>query len=238
MLTKKELTRVYNNEYFAEGTSTIEIQEHSNEKGRNTGLVSVRIDNCGRYLTITPNWKGSATQFLASGYKNVRYRKDFDCTALLEKDGKNYLFMIELKSGKGGVFDDAIYKYPGVYFWTKSRLDDFASHHSEQFEEVALIIYAPDAPKGETTGKDNNKKMVDQKRAIIRTPEYLVRQKIEKKYKTNLIDKTLTYIDGSDFGVDDLPLRDEYKMHHLKAVLWPVAYPNGTLDLDDVISIL
>lgn len=240
MLTISELSKVYNKDYFSEGVGSFEIKENANskKKGCNIGLESVKFDNCGEYLTITPAWKGNAGQYLVNGYKYVRYRKDCDCTALIKKGDKLYLFLIEMKSRICGVFDDAIYKYAGVYYRTKSCLDDFANHQASNFEEVALIIYAPDAPSGPETNKTKNAEMFDQKKAMIKTPEEVKRISFLKKYKARLLDKTLTYLDGSDFGVDDLPILPKYKMNHLKTILWPVSYPTGAVDLEDVIKLL
>lgn len=237
MLTIDELSKVYNKDYFAEGEGLFTIDEKSNMKGGNIGLKSVVINNCGKYLKILPEWLGNGNQYRVF-YENIRYRKDCDCTALVEKDGKCYLFFIELKSGIGGVFDDALYKYPGVYFRTKSNLYDFVNHYPDNFEELALIIYSPDAPTPSTTAKSQNNAMFTQKLTMINTPEYQKRREIRNKYKKRLVDKKLTSLDGVDFGVETLPIRQEYKMQHLKAVLWSVSYPKGSVNLDEVISLL
>lgn len=229
MLTIDELSKVYNKDYFAEGEGLFTIEEKSNAKGKNVGLTSVTIENCGKYLKISPEWLSKGNQYLSS-YENIRYRKDCDCTALVEKDGKCYLFLIELKSGIGGVFNDALYKYPGVYFRTKSNLYDFVNHHPDNFEELALIIYSPDAPAPAITVKSQNDAMFAQKVTMINTPNEKKRREFQNKYKKRLLDRKLTSLDGVDFGVETLPIRQEYKMQHLKAVLWPVSYPKGRVN--------
>lgn len=228
MLTVKELSAVYNPEYFESGFDRIHIIENENKV---SGLVVADIINCGSFISIKPNWFSKSSQFRVEN-KFVYFRKDCDCTALIEKDGKKYLFLIELKTGRKKVFDDAIFKFPGCYYRTKLYLDAFASHNGVDYEEVALIVYAPDAPRGGDTIKSRNDNYLDAKKAMINSPK----EKLIEKYRGLLLDKTLCSLDGVDFGAHLLPLKQDYIMKQLKTLVWPVTYPSGIINFEDVIA--
>lgn len=231
MLTSKELSCVYNPEYFESGSGCIHIVETGNKM---SGLAEAEIINCGDFTAISPNWFGKSSGQFRVEYKSVRFRKDCDCTALIEKNGKKYLFLIELKSGRRKIFDDAIFKYPGCYYRTKLYLDAFASYNGADYEEVALIVYAPDAPKGEDSARSKNDAYLDAKSAMINSPK----DQLKTKYTQLLHDKALSTLDGADFGTDKLPLKPEYVMKQLKTLVWPVSYPCGKIDFEEVIKLL
>lgn len=231
MLTSKELSSVYNPEYFNSGSGCIHIVENGN---KTAGLAAADIINCGDFTAIKPNWFGKSSNQFCVENKFVYFRKDCDCTALIEKNGKKYLFLIELKTGRRKIFDDAIFKYSGCYYRTKLYLDAFTSYTSTDYEEVALIVYAPDAPKEVESARSKNDTYLDAKSAMINSPK----EQLKTNYKKILHDKTLAFLNGADFGTDMLPLKQVYIMRQLKILVWPVSYPSGIINFDDIVQLL
>ena len=236
MISKTELCKVIAPSYVEEGDDTFEFYE---KKNKEYGLQRVEFKNSGHYVTFNAQMLQSYKDLYTPYYKEVCFQKDCDKVVLFEKAGKSYLVWIEVKTKLNQVSKSAIFQIPGGYYRVKSVLDDFDQLDSCDITECAIAVYAKNPPDPPQDIKDSaqNMQYKQNKKAKIGVPETRHEQ-IERKYKAKAHPRKMFVIEGSDFGVNELPIRDKYKLQNLPCVAWPVDYDNAIVDFDEIVALL
>lgn len=236
MITKSSLCKVIASSHVEEGDSSFEFHEPRNKQ---YGLRDVRFDNTGHYVTFRDSLLKAGCSVYKTQHQEVHFHKDCDKIALIEKNGQRYLFWIEVKTSLKQIFNTGIYQIPGCYYRIKSMLDDFPTHNPNGIIECALAIFAPDAPSPPQSNSIPQKvvEYTKSKRTKINPPE-TEHERIERKYKGILMPRMRGFIEGVDFGMDQLSIKDAYKIDTLPFIVWPVTYTGAVVNLDDVIALL
>ena len=235
MISKAELSKVIRPDYMDEGTGAFLFHEADPQT---YGLKDVLFDNSGHFLTFSSCFLKDSCEIYKKQFKETYLRKDCDKVVLLEKEDKLYLFWIEVKTSLHEVFHKGIFQILGCYYRVKAFLDNFVSHSDEGVIECALAIYAPDAPQNgqgvEVEVKEYTRTKYDK---IAPDPES-DSQKIEHKYSKLLTPKVKNVLDGKDFGTDQLPLQNKYKVDKLPFIVWPVTYRGGVVNMNEIVALL
>lgn len=236
MITKTDLCKVIASAHVEEGDSSFKFDEPKNKQ---YGLKVVRFDNSGHYIAFRDTLLKASRSMYEAQYQEVHFHKDCDKVVLFEKNGQRYLFWIEVKTSLKQIFNTGIYQIPGCYYRIKALLDEFPSHDPNNIIECALAIYAPDAPPPPQTNSVPAKvvEYTTTKRAKIAPPE-TEHERIERKYKSILLPRTKGVMEGVDFGMEQLPINENYKLNTLPFIIWPVTYKGAVVNMDDVISLL
>ena len=113
------------------------------------------------------------------------------------------------------------------------------AHGQNDIIECALAIYAHNAPPLPKRSSEPQAVVAytTTKRQLIAPPETR-HEKIERKYKATLLPGSVGMLEGADFGMDKLPIKNEYKIGSLPFVIWPVDYANGVVDMDNIVELL
>lgn len=232
MITKIELSEVIRDSYIKEGDGSFHFKE--TDPGKH-GLKDVDFTNCGHYVTLSADLLKDSCEIYIKVFNDVYLRKDCDMVSILQKGDQLYLVLIEVKTTRSEVYRKGIYQIPGCYYRMKSLLNTFKSVDFNNMKECALFIYAEDAPPVATikSGVENHLAA----KVNMVNPPTLSKQKIENKHR-KVQPKTLAYLDGVDFGMDKMPIKQEYIMGSLPYVVWPVKYNGASVNMGDFLSLL
>lgn len=232
MITQKDLCTVIKPDYVLEGDGS--FQFHETDPGERV-LRDVDFQIGGHFVALSTKLLKDSAEIYNKQFKETHLRSNCDKVVLLNKDGKDYIVWVEVKTSLNEIYRKGIFQFPGCYYRTKALLDNFASHTDEGVQEFALAIYAEDAPPVAISSSAYYTQTKYQK--INPIPE-TAHQKIENKYKSVLKSKCKCMIEGSDFGMGEMPILDKYKFDALPCVVWPVAYTGAVVNMDDVIALL
>jgi hypothetical protein len=235
MISKDEICKVIQPDYVEEGDGSFHFHE-SDPQPR--GLKDVDFHNSGHYLVMSSQVLKATKNLYVKKCKEVYLQNDCDKVVLFEKEGKKYLFWIEVKTSLAQVYRAAIYQFPGCYYRIKTLLDIFASYTDDDVIECAVAIYADDAPPAEQNSSEKSEEYVRVKYTKISPEPESKRQKIEHKYAKLLLPQQKGLLEGVDFGTDQLPIMEKYKVNSLPCVIWPVSYEGAAVNLDEIIALL
>lgn len=236
MYSKEELSKVLNGDYIESGSDSFDFKEPKNES---YGLKKVSFSACGQFIKFNPTILQKSRDAYAVQTDEVYFQKDCDVICILQKGGELYLVWIEVKTSIADIFRKGIYQIPGCYYRIKSWLETFACNAGLNFKELALAIYAQDAPSSpvKTPVKDKLDDFKKSKWSMVNPPKTR-RQIIEEKYRMQVQPSVLSYLEGADFGMDTLPILPQLKIDKLPFIVWPVQYLNATVDMDNVLALV
>ena len=232
MITKNDLCATIKSDYVLEGDGS--FQFHETDPGERV-LRDVDFQVSGHYVALSSKILKDSAEIYNKQFNETYLRKNCDKVVLLNKDSKDYIAWIEVKTSFNEIYRKGIFQFPGCYYRTKAFLNNFASHSDKGFLEFALAIYTEDAPPIEISSTSTYTQAKFKK--INPDPE-TAHQKIENKYKSILKSRGKCIIEGSDFGMDKMPILEKYKVDSLPCVVWPVKYKGGIVNIDEVIALL
>lgn len=235
MISKTELCKVIAPSYVEEGDDTFEFYE---KKNKQYGLQQVEFQNSGHYVALSSGLLASSKNMYEVNFEEVCFQRDCDKVVLIKKDDKFYMFWIEVKTSLKQISKSAIFQIPGAYYRIKAILDDFVAHEDRGIIECALAVYAPDAPPPPVnhTLAAVEKYTKSKKRMI--NPPLTPHEQIIRKYAALINAGGKMLLEGTDFGMDKLPILDKYKISTLPCVVWPVTYKNAKVNMEDVIALI
>lgn len=232
MITKSDLGKVIKPDYVLEGDGSFQFHESDPEE---RVLRDVDFYTSGHFVALSTMLLKDSAEIYNKQFEETRLRSNCDKVVLLNKDGKDYIVWVEVKTSFNEIYRKGIFQFPGCYYRTKAFLNNFVSHLDEGVQEFALAVYAEDAPPVEISSASN---YTQAKLTKINPAPETAHQKIENKYKSVLKSRGICTIEGSDFGMDKMPILEKYKVGSLPCVVWPVTYKDGVVNMDEVIALL
>lgn len=232
MISKGELSTIYQDCYFEESHSDIIIREHKpNDISKD--LQSLTITGLrGTYLRISPEWlKDSKEPYNAAWHNYKLFRRDCDSIILLNHDGQNYIIWVELKSSFKEVLNSALYQIVGSYMRSKSYLNAFSAYKQEDYKELSIIT---SHPIDKQCYNDENTIIIDNKKLFTgKDKKVLLAQKYRRKLKAG---GALMIIEGTDFELDQLPLKSSVVLTKLPLVYLEADGISLSVDINTIVN--
>lgn len=227
MLTVSELKTLYTPGYFqtASGKLTVREQQQSS-----SALRQVELSYTGDAIFISPQFLDDESRPYFKPTSGLNLRQICDGVILLSKEGKNYLIVLELKSGYNDVCKKAVNQLAACYVKTKFHLHRFASYSPSDYEELGLIISFPPTSSDELD-VENNEMVMGRKLQITGQED-----PVQKRYDRELRTAHQTTLSGADYQMDKLPLASPYLLNTLTVKHCQVNAPEAAVDLDALLG--
>lgn len=208
MITLDDLINsFYAEDLFSQHKGKAVIEEKKN-KGKEGKLQRVTLLSEGDFIECRNSYLQRTREAFKKVNRDLSFQKDCDGIFLLNKNGKQYFIIIELKSG----FDSkAFYQIASSYIRCKAMLKNIATFDSTQgYEEKAFIISYSD--NEEKFNSESNASIFASKRYIMDSAKgdaiSNLRVQIKKKQKVLL--------NNSDFGLENMSLTKELLLDNLE----------------------
>lgn len=234
MISKGELSTIYKDCYFEESNCDIFIQEQDpNDISKD--LQELTITGLrGSFLRISPKWlKDSKGPYNAEWNNYKLFCRDCDSIVLLNHDGQNYIVWIELKSSFNEVLKTALYQIVGSYMRSKSYLNAFSTYKQGDYKEISIIASHPD---NKHSSADGNAIVFDNKKLFTgndKDKKVLLAQKYRRKLKAG---GALMIIEGTDFELDQLPLKSSVVLSKLPLVYLEADGKSLSVDINTIVN--
>ena len=219
MISCEELQKsIFDEKLFLQSNCSLVIKEKGNVSKKAT-LQEVVLTSQGTFIECNL-LKGNAEIFKKT--ENLSFKADCDKVFLLNKDNRQYLVLVELKSAYSS---KAIWQLAASYVKCKMMLNAVKECH---LEERAFIVSYPEHINPKQAA--SNSYVLNAKANIIMSSS----NSIENKYKMNLLSGKTVIMDAKDFGLDKLTVNPIFLMDKLKLQRLPVpdGIPSVTFDID------
>lgn len=227
MLTVSELQVLYKRCYFQTASGTLTVRE--NQKS-SSALRQVELNYTGDAIFICPKFMEDENELYFKSGARLNLRQICDGAILLSKGGKNYLIILELKSGYNEVCKKAVNQLVACYLKMKFHLHRFASYCPSDYEELGLVIsFPPEA--SDKWNVENNDMILDRKMQITAQDD-----PVEKRYDHELRVHGKTTLRGTDYRMETLNLASSYILDTLTVKYCGVSAPEASVDLDEVLE--
>lgn len=234
MITKKELSAIYRNDYFMEGTGEISIKE-TNLTNPNSDLKSLKLTGIdGKYLQISPQWLKDSNEPYNAKFNQLKlFRRDCDSIILMNHKGVQYALWLELKSGFDSATKEAMFQLVGSYIRSKTYLNAFSDFVSDHFVELAVVVGHP--KKDDDISASGNDMVLGVKRQ--HTPKNATSiESLVTKYRRKLLTKNITNLVAADFEVDRMPFAPSVTFDKLPFVHIVTEGQDCKMSIDDILK--
>lgn len=229
MITIDELKNgLFMSEYFTNEGHSCDIIEKQNKDVAGT-LYKVHVTTTGNIIKISNAFLHDDTP---NAFRKIHgefsFKKDSDGIFIINKDGKQYFVLIELKSGYKDVERKAFYQIIASYMKMRIMFSSFPSSVCEPGKEIAVIVSYP-----YDSGTCDGDILPEKEMTIfegIDTPMNRIRHDIRAKGNT--------VITATDFGLDTMAINKSVLFDNLKVVHIPAKLKSTdtVIDLDVVLN--
>ena len=229
MLTVSELKALYKCCYFQTASGTLIVRESQQSS---SALRQVELNYTGDAIFISPKFLEDENELYLKSGSRLNLRQICDGVILLSKEGKNYLIVLELKSGYNEVCRKAVNQVAACYLKMKFHLHRFVSYSPSDYEELGLIVsFPPEA--SDKLNAENNDMIWERKMQITGQGD-----PVQKRHDRELRTLGKTTLCGADYQPDTLNLHAAYRLDKLTVKYCGVDTPEASVNLDDLLLAL
>lgn len=200
------------NSFYAENLFSLHqgkvVIEEKKNKGQEGKLQKVTLLSDGQFVECSNAYLQKTKEVFKKVDSNFSFQKDCDGIFLLDKDGKQYFIIIELKSG----FDTkAFYQIASSYIRCKAMLRNIATFDASlNYEEKAFIIsYSDKEKKYDST---SNASVLASKRCIMDSVKGEVINNLRIRLKT----QKKVSLKNSDFDLKNMAIAKDLLLDNLE----------------------
>ena len=221
------LTEFFASNYFEEFSKNYTLKE--NQRNPNN-LSNVNIITSGHGFFIQSKFLCDCLSIYRKIDDNLSFRDNNDGTFVLEKNGKQYIIYIEMKSGYGAVKKKAIRQIPVSAIKIKSFLRNFQAFNLQDYTELGLIISYPPT-EDDKYDSGNNAMVIDHKLSYMAV----------QRGNEDAIDKELRQNRKVCLKAEHFPkllqekLHEDIRFRSMMVYHCPVNGNNDTVDLDEIL---
>lgn len=200
------------NSFYAENLFSLHqgkvVIEEKKNKGQEGKLQKVTLLSDGEFIECSNTYLQKTKEVFKKVDSNFSFQKDCDGIFLLNKDGKQYFIVIELKSG----FDaKAFYQIASSYIRCKAMLRNVATFDASQnYEEKSFIISYSDKEKKYDSMA--NASVLASKRCIMDSAKGDVINNLRIQLKT----KKKVSLNNCDFGLENATIAKDLLLNNLE----------------------
>lgn len=228
MLTLSELQQIYLPQYFEEHANALTVVE---KQDNDQSLREVSFHYTGKAIFIKPDFlKDESGIYRKQSTPRLNLRRICDGIILLEQEEKNYLLVLELKSGYSEVCKKAIEQVVSCYQKIRFHLNRFASFNSSEYTEVGIIFSFPPTEKDELDVENNS--MITERKLVITGQADSDKERMDKEMRT----KGQVIVNEEDFDIASLRLSSHLAMQNLLIKHCPASDAIVSADLDELIK--
>lgn len=192
---------------FSEAHDKIELKEKQSEPGK-LECVTFIVQG-GHFISISNKClKRSKEIYRAKDDNGFSLQTDCDGICLLEKNGKKYLLLIELKLGFSEVVNKATKQIAASYIKVKGLLKQIGDIKTDDVQELGIIVSYPYSPN-EVTGVGT---APSQMKTNFMDPE---QRKTAERYRRELIKNQETRLYATDFKMQHLCVPTDMQLNGL-----------------------
>lgn len=207
MITLNDLKNsFYAVDMFSLHQGKVVIEEKKN-KGQEGKLQKVTLISNGDFIECRNSYLQRTRDAFKKVNRYLSFQRDCDGIFLLNKDGKQYFIVVELKSG----FDSkAFYQIATSYSRCKAMLKNIATFDASQnYEERAFIIsYSDDGQKYDSK---SNASVLASKRSVMDSSYGDVVNKLRLQLKM----KKKVLLNACDFNLENLVISNDLLLDNL-----------------------
>ena len=200
------------NSFYAENLFSLHIGkvviEEKKNKGQEGKLQKVTLLSDGEFIECSNTYLQKTKEVFKKVDSNFSFQKDCDGIFLLNKDGKQYFIVIELKSG----FDaKAFYQIASSYMRCKAMFRNIATFGaSTNYVEKAFVIsYSDKEKKYDST---SNASVLASKKYIMDSAKDDAINNLRLQLRMN--NKVL--LNNSDFGLENMTIAKDLLLNNLE----------------------
>lgn len=233
MLNESELKELYACDVVESGNKSLKLIEHQKENRK--ALASVSLSLSGEAIKINPSFFDRQKEAYRKHNEHKNYRRICDGAILYhKKDDKNYLIIVELKSGFNDV-KKACEQISASYVKLKMHLLNFPTYHVTDYEELGLIFSYP--PKDEDYNDTSHNEMVlGAKQRMIKMSSPSPIEIYLNQCKQELEQKGRTTLDARPMDVVSLPLKQDCLYQTLPILHQAVNDVDVSMSLDSILA--
>lgn len=200
------------NSFYAENLFSLHqgkvVIEEKKNKGQEGKLQKVTLLSDGEFIECSNTYLQKTKEVFKKVDSNFSFQKDCDGIFLLNKDGKQYFIVIELKSG----FDaKAFYQIAFSYIRCKAMLRNIATFDASQnYEEKAFIISYSDKEK--KYDSMSNASVLASKRCIMDS----AKGEVINNFRIQLKTKKKVSLNNCDFGLENMAISKDLLLNNLE----------------------
>ena len=229
MITIDDLQTLYDTSYFEERENHISIKEK--QRDNPNALSEVTFTFSGKLIYIKSCFLDHSKSIYRIHAKHLNFKKICDGAFIIKHQDNLFLIWVELKSGYNDVCKKAIFQLPVSYIKLKSHLKNFPNYIPNHYKELGIIIsYSP-----QESENDNESIMVSKRKLVKYETVY---DSIRFKYDKDIRTYQATFLNGDDFGLNDMNIQDDLKMKSLYIHHCIADSPNTTINLDAILDSL
>lgn len=211
----------YAEDMFSLHQGKVVIEEKKN-KGQEGKLQKITLRSDGDFIECRNSYLQRTKDAFKKVNRNLSFQRDCDGIFLLNKDGKQYFIVVELKSG----FDSkAFYQIATSYSRCKAMLKNIATFDtSKNYEERAFIIsYSDDVQKYDSA---SNASVFASKRNVMDSSHGDVINKLRIQLKM----RKKVLLNTCDFNLEDMTISKDLMLDNL--VVEGISVKNGDTEAE------